>query len=470
MSSAEPAAAGGRSANGGSVNGRLASDTDPRRAAIRRRRIRALRQWAVAVAVYLVAVFHRTSLGVAGLQATSRFGISPSQLSIFVLLQLGVYALMQIPTGVLVDRYGPRRLLITAAFTMAVAQSMFALAHSYPIALLARALLGLGDALTFVSVLRFAAGQFAPRRYPVIVAVTGTLGALGNVVATLPLTAALRSAGWTPTFLAAGLLSLASGVAVFLMLPRAPSVSPWAAEALSLTGSLGRVGRRVRAAWSLAGTRVGFWVHFTAMSTSLMFGVLWGVPFLVQSQGFSRNGASAVLLAGVLVAILVGPPVGYLIARYPTSRVPLAIGSCLATVLGWYAVLGCFSGPIPHVLLIALVLLTGTGAPVSGIGFALARDYNGPAIVGTATGVVNVAGFGAAILACLALGWTLQLVGSVDRSAYRLAFAVAVTVQLLGLVQMIRWWLRARHSLLRALAAGEPTPVRIIRHKWDLGH
>lgn len=416
-----------------------------------------------------MAVFHRTSLGVAGLQAANRFGISPSQLSIFVLLQLGVYAVMQIPTGVLVDRYGPRRLLLVAAVTMGVAQMMFALAGSYPIALLARALLGLGDALTFVSVLRFAAGQFAPRRYPVVVAITGTLGSVGNVAATLPLTTLLHVLGWTPTFLAAGALSLASGLAVYLVLPRGPRIVRRTGSSIALRASLGSVGRRVRTAWSLAGTRAGFWVHFAAMSTSLMFGVLWGAPFLVQGQGFSRDGASTVLLASVLVAIVVGPLIGYLIGRHPATRVPLAISTCLVTVLGWYAVLALFQGPVPRWLLIALILLTGTGAPVSGIGFALARDYNGPSIVGTATGVVNVAGFTAGIASCLLVGWTLQLAGAQDRGSYRAAFAVAVTVQLVGVLQMIRWWLRARRSALQALAAGEPTPVPIVRHRWDLG-
>ena len=313
---------------------------------VRRRRAIALRRWAIAVAVYLVAVFHRTSLGVAGLQAASRFGISPSQLSIFILLQLGIYAGMQIPTGILVDRYGPRRLLVVAAGTMGVAQVLFAVADSYPLALLARAVLGLGDALTFVSVLRFAAGQFAPRRYPVVVALTGTLGQLGNLVATLPLTALLHRAGWTPTFLGAGLLSLVSGAAVYLLLPRAPRLPPPAGrEAAVLLESLRRVGRRVGSAWSLPGTRAGFWVHFASMATSLTFAVLWGVPFMVQGQGMSRDAAGTVLLFSVLVAVLVGPPIGYLIGRYPATRVPLAIGTSLVTVLGWYAVLAAFSGP-----------------------------------------------------------------------------------------------------------------------------
>jgi MFS family permease len=426
-----------------------------------------LRRWAVAVAVYLIAVFHRTSLGVAGLQAASRFGISPSQLSIFVLLQLGVYAVMQIPTGILVDRYGPRRLLITAALTMGLAQLLFAVAGSYPMALLARAVLGLGDALTFVSVLRFAAGQFAPRRYPLVVALTGTLGSLGNVVATLPLTLLLRNLGWTPTFAAAGGLSLVSGLVVYLMLPHSPGRPSRPAGSTELRAAVGRVGQRVLAAWRLPGTRAGFWLHFTAMSTSLMFGVLWGMPFLVESQGYSRSAASGVLLFSVLVAIAAGPGIGYLIARHPAVRVPLAIGGCLVTVLGWYLVLAVCSGPIPHGLLVALVLLTATGAPVSGVGFALARDYNGPAIVGTATGVVNVGGFVAGIAACLVFGWVLDAAGP-GRTGYRLAFAAAATVQLIGLCQLVHWWLRARRSVLHALDRGEQPPVRIVRHRWDL--
>jgi MFS family permease len=375
---------------------------------------------------------------------------------------------MQIPTGILVDRYGPRRLLVVAACTMGVAQLLFAVAGSYPLALLARALLGLGDALTFVSVLRFAAGQFAPRRYPVVVSITGTLGLVGNLAATLPLAALLHRAGWTPTFAVAGLLSLVSGAAVYLLLPRSPRLQRRPREAAVLLESLRGVGRRVNAAWSLAGTRVGFWVHFASMSTSLAFGVLWGVPFMVEGQQLSRNAASTVLLLSVLLAIVVGPPIGYLTGRHPATRVPLAIGTSLVTVLGWYAVLAAFSDPMPYGLLVALVLVTTTGGPVSSIGFALARDYNGPAIVGTATGVVNVAGFVAAIVACLSLGWTLDLLGSVSLRSYRLAFAVAVTVQTFGLVQMVRWWLRARHAALRAQESGRPIPVQIVRHRWDL--
>jgi MFS family permease len=434
---------------------------------LRQSRAIAVRRWAVAVAVYLVAVFHRTSLGVAGLQASARFGISPSQLSIFVMLQLGVYAGMQIPTGILVDRYGPRRLLLVAAGTMGFAQALFALAHSYPLALVARALLGCGDALTFVSVLRFAAGQFSPRRYPLIVAITGMLGSLGNVVATLPLAALLHWAGWTPTFLSTAGLSVLSGIGVYLALPRSEPAMRGPREMQVLLVALDSVGKRIRAAWSMAGTRVGFWVHFTSLSTCVTFAVLWGVPFLMQGQRFSRESASTLLLANVLVGVVASPVSGYLTGRFRATRVPLAIGICTTTVIGWLAVLLGFSSPVPRPLLIAVVLITGLGGPASAIGFALARDYNGPAIVGTATGVVNVGGFTAGIIGCLGIGWALDAVGAQDTHAYRIAFLVAIAVQAIGLVQLVRWWWYARQAVLSAQERGEPIPVPLVRRRWD---
>ena len=433
----------------------------------------------------MLAVFHRTSLGVAGLAAASRFHVGPSELSVFVLLQLGVYAGMQIPTGILVDRFGPRRLLVAASLTMGLAQLLFAFADNYPMALFARALLGCGDALTFVSVLRFAAGQFSPTRYPAVIAVTATLGTVGNIVATAPLTLSLHGLGWTPTFAVAGTLSLVTGIAVFLVLPASgPVTAPGARTDLAdgaapiegfgsprrrpIGDSLRTVLQSVRTAWGTAGTKAGFWVHFTSMSTALMIGVLWGVPFMVDGQGMTRGEAGTVLLASVVVGAGANPVLGYVAGRFPACRLPIGIGVVVMTIVGWLTVLAVYSGPIPRGLLIALIVFTAVGGPVSTIGFALARDYNAPAIVGTATGVVNVGGFVAGTVASLLVGWDLDLAGSTSRSSYRLAFAVALVVQILGLIQLVHWWLRARHSVLRDHELGIAVPVPIVRHRWDL--
>lgn len=429
-----------------------------------------VRGWTVAVLVYVTAVFHRSSLGVAGLDAADRFGINASQLSVFVLLQLGVYAAMQVPTGILVDRYGPRRLLIAAALTMTLAQFAFAVAPSYPSALAARTLLGCGDALTFISVLRFASQHFSARRFPVVVSVTGMLGSVGNVVATVPLAIALDRWGWTPSFTVAAATSLVVAVAVWHLLPdTAPMLvgSRLPQRRAGVREPLRAVARRVDAAWRTAGTRAGFWVHCATMSFTTMFGVLWGVPYLV-AQGFSRGGASAALMISVAAGVVANPIVGGVFGRHQAARVPFALGVAFATVGLWVALLAGFGGTPPHWLLIVAVSLTAVGGPASSIGFSLARDYNPPALVGTASGVVNVGGFSAAILAAIGVGRVLDLVGAKDAAAFRWAFGVAVVVQLLGSVQAVRWYRRLRVRVLDAQARGEEVPVPAVRRRWDL--
>ena len=117
--------------------------------------------WLVGLLTYTVAVFHRSSLAVAGLAATERFDISASQLATFTMLQLLVYAAMQIPVGLLVDRFGSRSVMLVGTILLTVAQVGFALAESYPLALLARSVVGLGDAPTFICVLRLVSRRFA---------------------------------------------------------------------------------------------------------------------------------------------------------------------------------------------------------------------------------------------------------------------------------------------------------------------
>ena len=154
--------------------------------------------WVVGLLVYVLAVFHRSSLGVAGLVAAERFDISATQLATFTMLQLLVYAGMQIPVGLLVDRFGPRSVLLVGLVLMTLAQGSFAFADSYSTALVARAFVGIGDAMTFICVLRLVNSWFPLRRIPFVTQITGTLGQLGAVAAAVPMTWALAHLGLDP--------------------------------------------------------------------------------------------------------------------------------------------------------------------------------------------------------------------------------------------------------------------------------
>ena len=424
--------------------------------------------WLLAGTVYLLAVLHRTSLGVAGLLAEQRFGITPAQLAVFIFLQLGVYAAMQVPTGVLVDRYGPRRMLLIASTLMGLAQLGFALVPSYPAALLARTLLGCGDALTFVSVLRFAAGRFSPSRYPVIVALTSMLGMAGNLLATLPLAVVLHHVGWSVGFGVAAVLSLVAAVVVWILLPDATPAPRPVRDVAAVRDGVANVATRVRLACAQPGTRLGFWVHFTCMSSATAFGVLWGAPYLEAAAGYSATGAGAVLMYGVIAAGVASPVVGWLIGRWPISRVPLALGVSAVTVAGWLVTVTAFGDRPPPGYVLALFVVMALGGPASMAAFALARDYNHARALGTASGVVNVGGFLATVVVALGIGWVLDALGGTTAHSMRFAVLVAVVVQTFGTARTAVWLRRTRAAALERQAAGQDVPVTVVRHRWDL--
>ena len=425
--------------------------------------------WGIGVGVYLLAVFHRTSLGVAGPQAAQRLDLSAGQLSTFVMLQLGVYAAMQVPAGILIDRFGPRRMLLTATLIMGTAQVLFSFVTSYPLALMARGLLGVGDAMTYISVLRLVAGWFPARRYPTMVGLTSLTGMLGNVVATVPLTLMLTDLGWGPTFAIAGGLSL--GYALLLL---RPAVAAPFREAEAATGPVGgrEVLTQVKHAWKLPAGRLGFWIHLSTMAGPTVFAVLWGFPYLTQALGYSPGAASALLMLLVIGGLVGNLVLGPVIGRRPHIRGGLALVVASLCLTGWLVLIGWPDGRPPLGVVIAVVLIFSVGGPASGIGFMLARDYNPRHRISTATGLVNVGGFCGAVVMVFAVGQILDVVepGAATHSAqaYRWAFGAIALLTAFGIFRMVTWILRTRVHVLRAAARGEDVPVELVPHKWDL--
>src|SRR3954469_14133935 len=151
---------------------------------------RGWRMWALAAAFYLVAIFHRMSLGVASLDASARFGVSTSAIAVLSTVQFGLYLAMQIPAGLLADRLGPRRSLAIGLLAISAGELIFAFSPTLGLAIAGRALVGAGDACMFLNVLRVAASWLPRHRFPLAIALTGVCGSIGQLVGTAPLSAA----------------------------------------------------------------------------------------------------------------------------------------------------------------------------------------------------------------------------------------------------------------------------------------
>ncbi|MFD4999064.1 MFS transporter [Streptomyces buecherae] len=415
---------------------------------------RAVAVWGLGVAVYFVAITFRTSLGVAGIDAADRFHINASALSTFSILQLLVYAGMQIPVGLLVDRLGTKKVLVLGAVLFTVGQFGFALSHSYGMALASRALLGCGDAMTFISVLRLGARWFPARRGPLVAQVAALIGMAGNLISTLLLARLLHDLGWTPTFAGSALGGVLVLVLVLLFLrDHPPGHEP---EPHPHVGK-GFVRNQVAAAWREPGTRLGMWTHFTTQFPAMVFLLLWGMPFLVEAQGRSRAEAGELLTLVVLSNMAIGLVYGQVIARHHAARAPLALGTVAATALLWASVLAWPERHAPTALLIVLCVVLGACGPASMIGFDFARPANPPERLGTASGIVNMGGFMASMATLLAVGVLLDATGH----NFRIAFASVFFLQALGLSQMLRLRGRAHRREREHVVASRVEAVHV---------
>jgi MFS family permease len=387
--------------------------------------------WGTGTLVYLVAVVHRTSLGIAGIDAAHRFHIDASELSTFSILQVLVYAGMQIPVGLMVDRLGTKRVLMLGAVLFTAGQGAFALSHSYGMALAARAVLGCGDAMTFVSVLRLGSRWFPARRGPMIAQGAALFGVTGNLISTVALSRLLHSAGWTPTFLGTAIGGAFVLVLVALFLKDHPQgYEPTPAEHAGLT----YVRRQIADAWREPGTRLGLWTHFTTQFSGSVFLLLWGMPYLVEDQGMSRGAAGGMLTTVVVTNLVLGMVFGQLIARHRDARMPLTLGVIAATAAAWAAVLAWPGGQDPLWLLVTLCVVLGACGPASMIGFDFARPANPPERFGTASGIVNIGGFTASMVTLLAIGVLLDSTSD----NYRVAWSSVFVLQVLGTTQILR--------------------------------
>jgi nitrate/nitrite transporter NarK len=394
--------------------------------------------WGIALAVYGLAVFHRSSLAVAGLVATERFGIGAGQLATFVMLQLLVYALMQVPVGLLVDRFGSRTVLSAGALILAAAQIGFAFADSYPLALLARTFVGMGDAMTFICVLRLVPSWFPRRRVPLVSQLTGTIGQLGAIAAAVPMTWALGHLGWTRAYLTAALI----GPVLLVLLRLFVHDGPGDRHRRGTTLRPRELGRSLKASWYQPGTRLGFWIHFSTPFSSHLMGLLWGFPFLVTSEGLSDTLAGTLLSVTVVAALAAGPVMGILAGRHPWHRSTVALTMIAALVSVWTLVLA-WPGEAPLPVLLLLMCVVGFGGPASMIGFDVGRTSNPPARMASASGIINQGGFVAALLVIVLVGWILDWRTPGASTSYTPeAFHWAMSVQYLfwgvGVVQIWR--------------------------------
>lgn len=388
--------------------------------------------WATGLLAYIVAVLDRTTLGVSGLNAAERFAASPSMLSTFVVLQVVVYAAAQVPAGVLLDRFGSRILIVAGAALMASGQLLLAITASLPLAIGARAVVGLGDAVTFISVLRLVPNWFPPRQVPLMTQLTGICGQLGQVLSAVPFLALLTGSSWTTAYTSVAALGVLAMVLVVLLVKNAPAGRRAATESLTISATLASV----KTVWLRPGTRLGFFTHMGTQFSVTVFALMWGVPYLTVAQGQSTGAAGALLTISVVAAITSGILIGIFTGRFPHRRSRIVLAIIASNAFVWTVVLA-LPGRAPVWLLVILIVVISVGGPGSMVGFDFARTFNPSATLGTAQGMVNMGGFIASLLVMQAMGVILGSTGGYSFASFRVAWTVQYALWALAVIGIL---------------------------------
>ncbi len=381
--------------------------------------------WGLGASLYVYGFFQRMAPGVMVAELMADLDVTAAVLGTLSAAYFYAYAAMQLPAGLLLDRYGTRRLLAGATAIAAAGGALFALAESAEGATLGRVLIGLGAGFGWVGALKVVADWFAPQRFARLAGLTLLLGLGGGLAAQVPLAIALEAFGWRATMLAASLLGLALALAIarYSRDPPRPAAAAAQGGSFGLAAGLARV-LGAGQSWILASHNLTFNAAING------FTGLWGVPYLMTVYGVSRGAA-----AGIVTAIIAGwgagaVGCGWLSDRLGTRRLPMIVGSGVAAIcLG--AVI--YLPPLPIALAAMLLFGFGLASGVMVITYAAVRELHPPQVSGAAIGFTNLfAVAGIAVLqtgtgVVLDLAWDGALAGgarSYGPDAYRTALSI----------------------------------------------
>ena len=402
---------------------------------------------ALTCCAFFISFFHRVSTGAIAGDLQHEFAIGAAALGTLGATYFYVYALMQVPSGVLADTLGPRVTLAIGMLIAGVGSIAYGLAGNFTTAAIARMLAGLGVSVVFVCMLKLCANWFHERRFATAVGAANVAGIAGALAATAPLAWLITVVSWRSVFVALGVASLALALGIWLFVREAPHV----AGANAATGDWRRA---LAAVATNPATWPPFWVNVGISGAYMTFIGLWAAPFLVHAHGLTPVAAGRCTALILITFAVSAPLIGWLSDRLGVRR-PLVIASAVAysaVGLMWLAL------PIPSANgTVVAALLTGLAVPGFTLTWSLAKEVNPPERAGMAIAIANIGGFIASGLLQPLVGWVVDhgagMVAGGSADAYRLGIGVLVAWSLIGVVAACRLTETRCRNIWRASAA-----------------
>lgn len=396
-------------------------------------------RWVVFTSVlftYLLMASQRTAPGLITDQVMRDFSVTASTIGLLTSIQFFVYTGLQIPMGILADRYGPNFFLIIGAFLTGAGTIIYSLGTNEFVLFIARILTGTGDATIWVNMVLILGQWFKVKEFVRLIGIAGMTGSLGFLLATVPFSAWIDLLGWRAAFFSAGILLCLCGILLYYVLIQKPKQIHFSESASAknelLREKMSVLLRRIfssRQAWAL------FFCHFGVVGAYVGFIGSWAVPYGMDVYGMTRSAASQLIMIGLIGALIGAPLMSWTSSRLGTIKRPYAVVH-FTILLSWCTFL-FFKGIPPFLMLYLLFFMIGFGYGASALTFAVVRQTFPIEEAGVVSGVANTGGFLSAVLLPSIIGMVLDHFHHVTNSisnGYYYGFITPVIFSIIGLI------------------------------------
>jgi MFS family permease len=379
--------------------------------------------------LYIVSQFLRNSVGVIAPNLAAEMGLSPIEIGLLSSIYFFVFAATQLPLGVALDRFGPKRCMLASIAVTVAGSVAFALAHDVFGLVVSRALLGFGTACFLMAPVALYARWFPPERFSTFAGIHLGVGTLGALLATAPLAFAVASVGWRTAFLAVAILTVIIGLLTWLIVSDDPPGRTTEPRNETLRESVAGIWQVIR---TPSMGRI-FLVQLTSYPSFVLVVGLWGGPYLTHIYGYDLKGRGEILFVAALAQVLgsfIWGPSDRIFGRF---KPPILFGTALSfSALLLFALGGVMPAPL---LLVAFALL-GFSTGMTSVVMSHGRSLVPPHLLGRCITLLNIGTMGGGFLVQFVSGVVIDLFpgqgGTYPLEAYRLVFGLQAALVLVG--------------------------------------
>jgi len=382
--------------------------------------------WTILAAVYIFVTFHRMSAGVVKNDLQQAFSIGAAQFANIGSMYFYAYFIMQIPSGILADKLGPKRTVSMFSILAAIGSVIFGLAPNIAVAYLGRFLVGIGVSVVFICLIKIQSRWFYSKNFALMIGFAGLAANLGAILAQTPLVIAAQKFGWRNTFVFMGLAMVLFAALTMIFVKDDPKDMglpgmdelenrPAVSANIKVMPALKSIITNKRT-WVISLAYIGLYTGY------VVFLGTFGVSFLMQAYNLTKVKAANYVISAVIGSSVSGLVVGYLSDRFKNRKIPLILSTTL-TLIGWIILIYT---RMPLSLLTPFLFVFGFVMTGFTMCWTVGNEVNDRRLSGMATGVVNCIGFLGAAVIPVVMGNILDKYKNAPAIGYEKAYFVLI--------------------------------------------